>query len=89
MHKHRDQLRESHRKRQQRKKMNEKQGKKEKEITLKEAIRPFLKDIENSLSPQSFSPTFYLEGARFRLRRLEKFLDRVQERYKFKVKKTY
>ena len=68
--------------------MNANQGKKKQEITLKEAIRPFLKDIENSLSAQNSFPTIYIEGARFRLRRLEKFLDRIQERYEFRVKKN-
>ena len=68
--------------------MSGKEGKKEERITLKEAIHPFIKDIENAISLQNSSPTLYIEGVQYRLRRLEKFLDRVQERYDFRVKKN-
>ena len=58
-------------------------------ISLEQAIRPYIIDIENALKTKHPSPTLYLEGIQYRVKLLKKFISRVQERYEFEIFKDF
>ncbi len=56
-----------------------------KKIPLEQAIRPYIRNLENVLEIREPSPTLYLDGVQYRLRLLKKFISRIQERYNFEI----
>ncbi len=60
--------------------------KKNKEISLEEALKPYIRDIEEVLKVQRPFPTLYVEGVQYRVQLLKRFVSRMQQRYRFRVR---
>ncbi len=56
-----------------------------KKIPLEEALKPYIKDLEEALEQRHPSPVLYFDGISYRLRLLKNYIQKIQERYGFEI----